>query len=238
MDFMDVKVCVDQVLKDLWEREYMTKGVPTSFKEQPSQALGYFLDYLKEHEIPLRGKLLDLGCGNGRNSIHLAKAGLDVYGIDIAENALSDFKVKADRERVANKIQLYCHSIDETLPLDSEYFDLVICLTVIENLLTDEQLHSFKAEVSRLLKSGGYFLLYFLTEKDGFYRPLLERADKETGVIFIPDTGLTQRIYSTHEVQEVFQDVFKTCDRRTFEFEDARFGQLYMRNLVAFIFQK
>ncbi len=229
---------MDQVLKDLWEREYRAKGVPTSFKKEPSQSLGYFLDYLREGEIPLRGRLLDLGCGNGRNSIHFIRAGLEVHAVDIAENALSDFEAKAEKERVADKVHFHCRSIDEPLPLDSEYFDFAICLTAMENLLSDSQVNSFKAEIFRLLKTGGYFLLYFLTEKDGFYGPLLEAAGKEKGTIFIPDTSFTQRIFSGDEAQEIFQDGFRTCDSRTFEFEDVRFGQRYMRNLVAFIFQK
>jgi SAM-dependent methyltransferase len=227
---------MDLVLKDLWEREYRTKGVPTSFKEEPSQCLGYFLDYLRGHEIPLRGRLLDLGCGNGRNGLHFARAGLEVHAVDIAENALSDFKAKADRERAADRVHFHCRSIDEPLPLGPEYFDFAICLTVMENLLTDWQVNSFKAEVFRLLKTGGYFLLYFLTEQDGFYRPVLDAADK--GTIFIPDTGMTQRIFSKAEARELFQDVFRACDSHTFEFEDERFGRRYMRELVAFIFQK
>lgn len=49
---------------------------------EPSQMIS---DALKEYILPKNFKVLDLGCGNGRNSIYLAKLGAKVDSVDIVD---------------------------------------------------------------------------------------------------------------------------------------------------------
>ena len=42
------------------------------------------------------GAVLDAGCGTGENALHLAKLGLSVLGVDVAETALAIAQEKAD----------------------------------------------------------------------------------------------------------------------------------------------
>lgn len=42
------------------------------------------------------GAVLDVGCGTGENSLHLAAMGLSVMGVDVAETALAIARAKAD----------------------------------------------------------------------------------------------------------------------------------------------
>ncbi len=74
---------------------------------------GYFLDYEDWSPIEqkamhfVRGRVLDIGSGAGRHSLHLQKKGFDVLGIDISPLAL-----KACRLRGLQKTRLL--SIEET----------------------------------------------------------------------------------------------------------------------------
>jgi tellurite methyltransferase len=44
-----------------------------------------------------KGKVLDLGCGQGRDSIALAKLGYDVTGVDISEVGINQMLLKAEK---------------------------------------------------------------------------------------------------------------------------------------------
>jgi SAM-dependent methyltransferase len=46
-------------------------------------------------EGALAGPVLDAGCGTGENALHIASAGLQVLGVDVAETALSVAREKA-----------------------------------------------------------------------------------------------------------------------------------------------
>ncbi|MCU1331978.1 MAG: putative thiol methyltransferase 2 [Candidatus Angelobacter sp.] len=47
------------------------------------------------------GAVLDAGCGTGENALHVARLGLPVLGVDVAETALAIARAKAER-RIAN----------------------------------------------------------------------------------------------------------------------------------------
>jgi 2-polyprenyl-3-methyl-5-hydroxy-6-metoxy-1,4-benzoquinol methylase len=50
------------------------------------------------------GNLLDLCCGNGRISIHMAKRGFKAVGVDISKAFLEDAKRKAREHKVSNMV--------------------------------------------------------------------------------------------------------------------------------------
>lgn len=55
------------------------------------QEAGAFIDRLITHlKPPANSLMLDVACGKGRHSIHLAKMGFDVTGIDLSEDSITD----------------------------------------------------------------------------------------------------------------------------------------------------
>jgi ubiquinone/menaquinone biosynthesis C-methylase UbiE len=50
------------------------------------------------------GNLLDLCCGNGRISIHMAKKGFKAVGVDISKAFLEDAKIKAEEHKVSGMV--------------------------------------------------------------------------------------------------------------------------------------
>lgn len=103
---------------------------------------------------PKTGRLLELGCGDGKFSLELAKKGFDVYGVDISRTAIAwaiekakIYNLKADF-RVGDVLNLKGYN--------DEYFDLVIdgsCLHCIIGKDRNLCLNS----VYRVLKPGGFF---------------------------------------------------------------------------------
>jgi ubiquinone/menaquinone biosynthesis C-methylase UbiE len=93
-------------------------------------------------------RILDIGCGTGATMDHLKRYGLP-YGIDLSELPLR-FSRRRGHQRTlrANATEL---------PFDSESFDVVTALDVIEHLDDDAQGLS---EIRRVLKPGAPVVIF------------------------------------------------------------------------------
>lgn len=74
-----------------WEQTYSNKDVST-FSEGPTVDVGELYKL-----FPIGGRVLDVGCGEGRNSISLAKYGCRVDAFGISENGIAKAKAIARR---------------------------------------------------------------------------------------------------------------------------------------------
>jgi SAM-dependent methyltransferase len=98
-------------------------------------------------ELPARPRILDAGCGSGRNMVELARRGA-VTGIEV-----SDASVSLARERGAGEV--ISGSVLE-MPFASDSFDLATCLDVIEHL--EDDLAALR-ELRRVVAPGGSLLV-------------------------------------------------------------------------------
>jgi len=90
-----------------FEKDYME----TSWQKQDKpykkfiieDSIKQFNSFLKSKSV--KGTLLDIGCGSGKNSIFFDKQGFSVKGTDFANTALKLAKKKRKREKFLCKIQ-------------------------------------------------------------------------------------------------------------------------------------
>jgi SAM-dependent methyltransferase len=69
-----------------WDSFYADRSRPVPFfGPDPDENLVAWID---DGHVR-HGKALDLGCGFGRNAVHLARHGFDVHGVDYSETALA-----------------------------------------------------------------------------------------------------------------------------------------------------
>lgn len=98
-------------------------------------------------ELPAQARILDAGCGSGRNMVELAHHGV-VTGVE-----LSPTSVQLARDRSAGEV-LEGSVMD--MPFDDDSFDLTVSLDVIEHLEDDV---SALSELRRVTKPGGALLV-------------------------------------------------------------------------------
>ena len=101
----------------------------------------------RDSACPIRARILDAGCGSGRNMVELARHG-SVTGIE-----LSDTSVALARARGAGEV--LAGSILE-LPFPDSSFDLAVSLDVIEHL--EDDLGALR-ELRRTVAPGGSLLV-------------------------------------------------------------------------------
>jgi S-adenosylmethionine-dependent methyltransferase len=123
-------------MKPITADEY--DAVVDEWKEWQSSPWGKLLYNISRFNIqrhsdnrPIR--ILDVGGGNGFNSIYFAKQGHSVTLLDYSPVMLSDAKQAAERERVLEKIT-FCQADAGAIQdfFHGQHFDLILCHLMIE----------------------------------------------------------------------------------------------------------
>ncbi|RQO60006.1 class I SAM-dependent methyltransferase [Paucibacter sp. KBW04] len=135
-----------------WDAFYQDRAKPIPFfGEQPDESLAAWLD---DGHFPVnRGRALDLGCGNARNAIHLARSGFQVEALDYSAQAIA-----WARERVAasgTEVTLRQGDFFE-LALPEGAYDLVYDSGCFHHIAPHRRA-GYVARVLRALKPGGHF---------------------------------------------------------------------------------
>jgi len=104
-------------------------------------------------QLPGNSQVLDVATGAGHTGLYLASLGHEVTLSDIAEPMLDRARQTASERGLAVKTQL--HAAEE-FPNANETFDLVSCRVAAHHFSSPGK---FISETSRVLKSGGWFLL-------------------------------------------------------------------------------
>ncbi|MGQ9349099.1 class I SAM-dependent methyltransferase [Mycolicibacterium gilvum] len=102
-------------VKQHWEERYSQRDRIWS---------GHVNRWLAEVAAPLKpGRALDLGCGEGGDTLWLAEHGWEVVGVDISDTALRRAAEEADKRGLADRVQLRQTDLSESFP--DGVFDLV-----------------------------------------------------------------------------------------------------------------
>lgn len=122
-----------EVDKEFWNKRYRTEAY--IYGREP-------VEFLKEHvNILLKGRVLDIAMGEGRNAIFLAKNGFDVDGCDISEVAIK----KAQELAEENGVRICTFVADlELYKLPKGVYDTVVCFYYLQRGLIPDMKDALK----------------------------------------------------------------------------------------------
>lgn len=156
-----------------WAKAYK-EGTPHWAKSQePSVFAPQLFEMLGKES---GNKILEIGAGDGRDSIFFAGKGNEVTGIDIAPGAVEMAKKNAQSAGVLDRITFQVGDA-EKLQFKDASFDGVFSISVLH--ATDLNL-SLK-EIARVLRHGGKAIIYLYekTNEDGQEYWFMKREDVE-----------------------------------------------------------
>ena len=146
--------------KDWFVDWFNTSYYHTLYQHRDESEACRFIDNLCAYlEIEPGAKILDLACGKGRHSIHLAKKGYQTTGVDLAEESI----IKAKENEVSN-VNFDVHDMRKTYIKNgfNYVFNLFTSFGYFEN--NNENIEVLKATAENL-NSKGVFVLDFLNVK-------------------------------------------------------------------------
>ena len=116
----------------------------------------------KEGIIKTGDRVLDIGCGFGRNANWLAKMGCKVTAVNINDDEIKQAKIKVQEAQVNVD---YIHADATSLPFPESSFDVALDLGCSHMIPSKEGQEKAMKETARILKPDGY-LVYFGFSKD------------------------------------------------------------------------
>lgn len=134
----------------------------------------YLFDQLLKGRFDHRRRILDAGCGHGRNLVYLLRHGFECFGIDRDPAAVE--RVRGLATMLAGQLPASNFQVGELdrLPWDEGRMDAVICSAVLHFASDEAHFERMLREVWRVLAPDGLFFarLASSTGLEGLIRPL------------------------------------------------------------------
>lgn len=116
----------------------------------------YLFDQLLKGTYDNCKKVLDAGCGGGRNLVYFLTNGYDVHAIDPNPQAIAAVKQLAQTLNPTHPATQFVMAPAENLPFADHYFDLVISSAVLHFATSLDHFDHMLQSMWRVLKPGGY----------------------------------------------------------------------------------
>jgi SAM-dependent methyltransferase len=155
-----------------WEKTYIRN--PEMFGEKPSDPARKAAELFR-----LEGKtnILELGGGQGRDTIYFARNGFTVTCLDYATEGVKTITEKAHKAGVSQTVTALRHDVRQPLPFPDDSFDACYSHMLFCMALTTAELESLAAEIKRVLKPGGMNLYTVRHTGDVHYGTGIHRGE-------------------------------------------------------------
>jgi SAM-dependent methyltransferase len=124
-------------------------------QEQFGQIDIYVFDQILRGNIAAGMKVLDAGCGYGRNLVYLLREGAEVFALDADAAGVAHVKALAAELAPRLPAENFRLGAIEKMPFADEFADVVICNSVLHFARDEEQFLAMVTELWRVLRPGG-----------------------------------------------------------------------------------
>ncbi len=167
--------------------------------EIPDPEIFDFIKILNKNQV--KGKVLDIGCGNSRNAITLVRGGFKLSGIEISHEAIKLSKMNSK----LNKIKI---DLKEGDFLEKNYKknEFEVCVdSGLFHHLRKYQWHEYLNVLNEILTPKGFFYLkVFSIESDK-----LHKFTPPPGRRWLKKNNHVSRLFDAKEIEKIFGQDFE-----------------------------
>ncbi len=163
LEMMEKPPSKDQ--KRHWTEVYAQ--TPAFFGEEPSGFARWALERLRAEGV---GTVLELGFGQGRDTLFFAENGLRVTALDYSEQAVREVEQAGRVRQLSERIEAGVHDVRDPLPFPDSAFDACYAHMLLCMELTEAEIAFALAEIHRVVKPGGLVLYTVRSDHDKHYR--------------------------------------------------------------------
>jgi len=125
---------------------------PEKFGADPSWAVASVLQLFKDDGV---SRILELGGGQGRDALFLARNGFNVPVTDYSAEGISAITQSARTRGLSRLLTALCLDVREPMPFPDESLDACYSHMLYCMALTTPELEELSREIRRVLKPGG-----------------------------------------------------------------------------------
>ena len=151
----------------------------------------YLFDQLLKGRIRQGDRILDAGCGGGRNLVYLLRSGADIWGSDGDGDAVTEARRLAAALAPGLPPDRFTVSPLESLTFPDGHFTVVICSAVLHFARNDAQFEAMLKSIWRVLAPGG-MLFCRLASSEG----IRDQVRPEQGGRYVLPDGTTRYLVS------------------------------------------
>jgi SAM-dependent methyltransferase len=220
-----------------WEREYeYLHSIPGSVRDSPAKILVELWRHVSG--IPDSPRVLDAGCGPGRNSIYLAQHGCQIEAVDFSTAALDVFRKRVSQLSLRPSVKIHEASLLAPLPFDSNSFHVVLDIYVSCHFVETECFASYWKQLRRILVPGGLALTALFGNHDEYYTRLISQSQTEScPAVRDPINGIAKRLYTARDLEQFFRVDFTVRKCISLGFDDTVNNRVYKREILGFLLQ-
>lgn len=126
-----------------------------SVQDQFGQIDIYVFDQILRGNITPGMRIVDAGCGYGRNLVHLLREGCEVFALDADPDGVAHVRqlsAMLDTGLPAANFQI---GVIEKMPFQDSFADVVLCNSVLHFARDEKHFRAMLAELWRVLRPGG-----------------------------------------------------------------------------------
>ncbi len=189
-----------------WEKTFIE--YPNLYGLKPSYSAKKAAEIFKRESV---NKILELGGGQGRDTIFLAKNDLRVWVLEYTKNGADALEKKAEQLGLSGAITVMRRDARKPLPFDNKSFDACYSHMLYCMALTTRELESLAKEVRRVLKPRGLSIYTARNTDDKHYGKGIHRGEDMYEV-----DGFIVHFFSMEKVKHLAQG-YKILDVEEFQ---------------------